>query len=292
MIYAILLNDVVKIGVTKNLNSRLSSFKTTIINPIILAIKPGDYKEEKRLHNIFKEYLITRELFKLNESSLNEIKYEFCKYMDSIKEFDILNLQNINEICTEEYQNKVLDLCLYLEPTNNSILYFADKSKCDSWFKYFATTDTYLQFIRYYKYPNFVQYPLYIEEYFKLHYSDYYSELFIKNLPEFNKYYIIPNIEYKSSVFGKSKYVLYAHDIFVTGTEENKLYEEDTSHVLSSFALRKFFDVLDSLDLIISDIENFSLKITPEDSKIIIDTVFGNNISYSRFLEYFHLKNK
>ena len=154
------------------------------------------------MHNIFKEYLITRELFKLNESSLKEIKYEFGKYMDSIKEFDSLNLQNINEICTEEYQNKVLDLCLYLEPTNNSILYFTDKSKCDSWLKYFATTDKYLQFIRYYKYPNFVQYPLYIEEYFKLYYSDYYSELFIKNLLEFNKYYIIPNIEYKSSIFG------------------------------------------------------------------------------------------
>lgn len=75
---------------------------------------------------------------------MKEIKYEFGKYMDSIKEFDSLNLQNINEICTEEYQNKVLDLCLYLEPTNNSILYFTDKSKCDSWLKYFATIDKYL----------------------------------------------------------------------------------------------------------------------------------------------------
>lgn len=47
MIYAILLNDVVKIGVTKNLNSRLSSFKTTIINPIILAIKPEIIKKKR-----------------------------------------------------------------------------------------------------------------------------------------------------------------------------------------------------------------------------------------------------
>lgn len=31
MIYAILLNNVVKIGVTKNLNSRLSSFKLLLL---------------------------------------------------------------------------------------------------------------------------------------------------------------------------------------------------------------------------------------------------------------------
>lgn len=58
MVYAVKLGNNLKIGYSGNIRIRLKSFKTTNPDLILIALKSGEYSEERRLHYIFKEYLI------------------------------------------------------------------------------------------------------------------------------------------------------------------------------------------------------------------------------------------
>ena len=58
MVYAVKLGNNLKIGYSGNIRTRLKSFKITNPDLILIALKSGEHSEERRLHYIFKEYLI------------------------------------------------------------------------------------------------------------------------------------------------------------------------------------------------------------------------------------------
>ena len=68
IIYFIAADELVKIGHTTNLSSRLRSLRTASPNELrILLVKPGTRDDEQDLHRRFSEFRISREWFKLSE---------------------------------------------------------------------------------------------------------------------------------------------------------------------------------------------------------------------------------
>jgi hypothetical protein len=68
IIYFIAADELVKIGHTTNLRSRLRSLRTASPNQLrILLVKPGTRDDERDLHRRFSEFRVTREWFRLSE---------------------------------------------------------------------------------------------------------------------------------------------------------------------------------------------------------------------------------
>jgi hypothetical protein len=72
IIYFIAADELVKIGHTTNLSSRLRSLRTASPDELrILLVKPGTRGDEQDLHRRFSEFRISREWFKLPSRSLS-----------------------------------------------------------------------------------------------------------------------------------------------------------------------------------------------------------------------------
>lgn len=105
MVYAIKLGNNLKIGYSGNIRNRLQSFKTTNPDLILIALKPGEHSEERRLHYIFKEYLIHSEIFKLTEDSLNLLRKEFKECFDLLSD---ISLDTLELLCDSNYQEYII----------------------------------------------------------------------------------------------------------------------------------------------------------------------------------------
>lgn len=106
MVYAVKLGNNLKIGYSGNIRNRLNSFKTTNPDLILLALKHGKYLEERRLHYIFKEYLIHGEVFKLTEDSLNLLYNEFKECFDLLPN---VSLDTLDSLCDHDYQEYLIN---------------------------------------------------------------------------------------------------------------------------------------------------------------------------------------
>lgn len=105
MVYAVKLGNNLKIGYSGNIRNRLQSFKTTNPDLILIALKPGEHSEERRLHYIFKEYLIHSEIFKLTEDSLNLLRIEFKECFDLLSN---ISLDTLELLCDSNYQEYII----------------------------------------------------------------------------------------------------------------------------------------------------------------------------------------
>lgn len=105
MVYAVKLGNNLKIGYSGNIRNRLQSFKTTNPDLILIALKPGEHSEERRLHYIFKEYLIHSEIFKLTEDSLNLLRKEFKECFDLLSD---ISLDTLELLCDSNYQEYII----------------------------------------------------------------------------------------------------------------------------------------------------------------------------------------
>lgn len=105
MVYAVKLGNNLKIGYSGNIRNRLQSFKTTNPDLILIALKPGEHSEERRLHYIFKEYLIHSEIFKLTEDSLNLLRIEFKECFDLLSD---ISLDTLELLCDSNYQEYII----------------------------------------------------------------------------------------------------------------------------------------------------------------------------------------
>lgn len=106
MVYAVKLGNNLKIGYSGNIRSRLNSFKTTNPDLILLALKHGKYSEERRLHYVFKEYLIHGEVFELTEDSLNLLRNEFKECFDLLPN---ISLDTLDSLCNHDYQEYLIN---------------------------------------------------------------------------------------------------------------------------------------------------------------------------------------
>jgi DNA-binding Lrp family transcriptional regulator len=106
MVYAVKLGNNLKIGYSGNIRNRLNSFKTTNPDLILLALKHGTHLEERRLHYIFKEYLIHGEVFKLTEDSLNLLRNEFKECFDLLPN---ISLDTLDLLCDHNYQEYLIN---------------------------------------------------------------------------------------------------------------------------------------------------------------------------------------
>ncbi len=82
-LYLFGMRDIVKIGISKNLEKRIRILNSLLIDDtkLIFSIKIKNYsKIEKILHNKYKEKRIKGEWFRLTEDNINEIK----QYLNSI----------------------------------------------------------------------------------------------------------------------------------------------------------------------------------------------------------------
>lgn len=105
MVYAVKLGNNLKIGYSGNIRNRLQSFKTTNPDLILIALKPEEHSEERRLHYIFKEYLIHSEIFKLTEDSLNLLRKEFKECFDLLSD---ISLDTLELLCDSNYQEYII----------------------------------------------------------------------------------------------------------------------------------------------------------------------------------------
>lgn len=106
MVYAVKLGNNLKIGYSGNIRTRLKSFKITNPDLILIALKSGEHSEERRLHYIFKEYLIHGEVFKLTEDSLNLLRNEFKECFDLLPN---LSLDTLDSLCDYNYQEYLIN---------------------------------------------------------------------------------------------------------------------------------------------------------------------------------------
>lgn len=75
VVYIVRIGKPIKIGFTTNLQSRLKSFQTTAFDIKVLLTLPGDRALERRLHELFAEVRIERELFQADWRIFNFIDH-------------------------------------------------------------------------------------------------------------------------------------------------------------------------------------------------------------------------
>lgn len=81
--------DIIKIGMTTDLQGRLKTLQIAHARPLrLLLCIPGDMKCEKKLHQRFKDAHIKRELFRATPSLLTYIEAECASRMLSQKALD------------------------------------------------------------------------------------------------------------------------------------------------------------------------------------------------------------
>lgn len=62
-VYIVKIGKFAKIGFTTNLDGRLASFRTTVVDPEVLLTLDGDRTLERRLHELLADDRVARELF-------------------------------------------------------------------------------------------------------------------------------------------------------------------------------------------------------------------------------------
>lgn len=80
MVYYAAINDLVKIGFSTDVRSRLASFRTLCRNPQLLAAEPGTMRGERFRHNQFAAYRVHGELFSRSDELMAHIDYIAGKY--------------------------------------------------------------------------------------------------------------------------------------------------------------------------------------------------------------------
>ena len=81
---------IIKIGVTKDIQQRLNTFKTgNCFVEMIASVKTNfPYKLESLLHSVYKPFNLTREWFVFSDEKLEEIisSFGFTRFIDTDKE--------------------------------------------------------------------------------------------------------------------------------------------------------------------------------------------------------------
>lgn len=77
VVYFVEIGRNIKIGVTRNLGSRLKAFETSADAVRLLLAIPGDRTLEKRIHGLFSEERIARELFRRD--------YRLFSFIDNVE---------------------------------------------------------------------------------------------------------------------------------------------------------------------------------------------------------------
>lgn len=95
MLYLVKLDAAYKIGYTKNLKSRMSSFKTSCVTVELLSWREGSMENEKELHNALKEYNIKNELYEMNDE-LRELFDTFKFDLNLNSKIELANLKKEN----------------------------------------------------------------------------------------------------------------------------------------------------------------------------------------------------
>lgn len=110
MLYLVKLDAAYKIGYTKNLKSRISSFKTSCVTVELLSWREGSIENEKELHRVLKEYNIKNELYEMNDG-LKELfdTFKFDLNLDSKMELDRLKKENDKLKSDLNYYKKIVE---------------------------------------------------------------------------------------------------------------------------------------------------------------------------------------
>lgn len=98
MLYLIKSNNKLKIGYTKNLDSRLKSYKLHNPDAILLMSKDGSVKDEKNLHNLCRDYQVHNEWYNDCEEVVNTFsEYKIETIPDKVERHDdeIEKLQDV-----------------------------------------------------------------------------------------------------------------------------------------------------------------------------------------------------
>lgn len=121
-------NSHLKIGYSTNVASRIKSFQTSSLQVELLAIREGDVKHERELHEVCKFYKIKNELFKDNQFVIDAFKnYIFQPDMHQMKKLEKAfntHTSKIRKLMVEK-----ADFKKEIEDLNKSLMYYIQEKR-------------------------------------------------------------------------------------------------------------------------------------------------------------------
>lgn len=106
MLYLVKLDNTYKIGYSEDIISRIKQISATHIEVELISTKLGNMKDEKKLHELCKEYHIKNELFMVNKEVCKIFNTYICENLRTPKD-DIEQLKKENERLTEELEKYI-----------------------------------------------------------------------------------------------------------------------------------------------------------------------------------------
>ena len=120
-------NSHLKIGYSTNVASRIKSFQTSSLQVELLAIREGDVKNERELHEICKSYKLKNELFKNHQFVINTFNnYVFQPDMHQMKKLEKAFNVHTNKI--RKLQEEKRDLKKEIEDLNRDLFYYVQEN--------------------------------------------------------------------------------------------------------------------------------------------------------------------
>lgn len=106
MLYLVKLDNTYKIGYSEDIISRIKQISATHIEVELISTKLGNMKDEKKLHELCKEYHIKNELFTVNKEVCKIFNTYICENLRTPKD-DIEQLKKENKRLTEELEKYI-----------------------------------------------------------------------------------------------------------------------------------------------------------------------------------------
>ena len=108
MIYLVQLDNAYKIGYAKDVNKRIKNLEATHVIINLIDSKEGEYKDEKELHRLCRNFKIKNELFEIKDDVVNIFKNYIC-YPEEIEDVkSYTKLDPVNLILPENYNGIVI----------------------------------------------------------------------------------------------------------------------------------------------------------------------------------------
>ena len=107
MLYLVKLDNTYKIGYSEDIISRIKQISATHIEVELISTKLGNMKDEKRLHELCKEYHIKNELFEINKEVCKIFNTYICENLRKTPEDNIEQLKEENKRLTEELEKYI-----------------------------------------------------------------------------------------------------------------------------------------------------------------------------------------
>lgn len=108
MIYLVQLDNAYKIGYAKDVDKRIKNLAATHIIVNLINSKEGNYKDEKELHGLCRNFKIKNELFEIKDEIIDIFKNYIC-YSEEVEDIkSYTKLDPVNLILPENYSSILL----------------------------------------------------------------------------------------------------------------------------------------------------------------------------------------